>query len=167
MPQPSAFSSDKTHLLDARILSFQVGGKENYVSPEEVHGIEVRFTSEEAFDTLAQTIRIMLHLSIDILTYSDAEDEAEAVISLPDFGSFSIGFMFTFDNYDELIQLSDGDLKEVKVDSMAMLHLFAMAYSTARGMILVKTRGTSLEGTILPIIDPSTFMEKGFSQPDP
>lgn len=35
-----------------------------------------------------------------------------------------------------------------------MSRLFTLAYSDARGMILVKTRGTILEGGILPIMNP-------------
>ncbi|MEZ4825747.1 MAG: hypothetical protein R3C61_05550 [Bacteroidia bacterium] len=152
------FKSNKVHLNDARILSFNVGGSsEIYVAPEEISGINFQVKSEESFNQLEKRVRIILNIIVDILI-NENESSEQRLIS--EFGKYRIGFSFLVDNFDELIHPSGEMESPASVDGTLVTHLLAIAYATARGMILVKTTGTSLEGAILPIIDPSELLDK-------
>ena len=164
MPEEPLFKSEWTHMLDARILSFRVGKeKGDYIPPDEVDGVSFRVESEEAFNVDRKQVRIILSIWIDAYTKPE-EAEGEATQPEPtryeDMGSCRLGFTFFLENFEELINPAEKEEDGLLVDSLTMAHLLAMAYSTSRGMILVKTRGTSLEGSLLPVIDPQQLMEK-------
>ena len=150
-------------MLDARLLAFRVGAEHDpYLTPEDIESMAFRVESEEAFNPEQKQVRLLLNVWIDahVRNEPDAEpDQAEAT-EYKGIGFCRIGFVFTMDNYEELIQPAENFEEGMVVDATAMAHLFAMAYSTSRGMILVKTRGTSLEGSLLPIIDPMVLMDK-------
>lgn len=153
-------------MLDARILAFRVGHEENeYISPEDVVSVSFRVESEEGFHLEERQVRIILNIRIDatLAPNSDDENEKTEIKEIQDVGVCQIGFLFFLENFHDLFKRAE-DEKSLVLDGIAMAHLLAMAYSTARGMILVKTRGTSLEGSLLPIIDPHALMEKGMKQ---
>ena len=164
MPNLSAFKSDLTHILDARMLSFRVGNEEgDYLAPEEVAGVSFRVKSEESFNLDQKQVLIILNIWIDaLLQPTDPEDKSQVQESrrYEGLGFCRLGFIFFLENFEDLVTPSGPDGGLV-VDGQAMSHLLGMAYSTSRGMILVKTRGTSLEGSLLPVLDPKTLMAKG------
>ncbi len=144
-------------MADARILSFNVGGqKGTYFSPEELTGIGFRIESEEGFHIEEKRVQILLNIHTD----AEVKVQQNEVQEVDSIGYFRIGFTFEIDNFDDLVKEDELGVKKLHVDGILMRHLLAIAYSTARGMILVKTRGTLLEGSILPIIDPNELMEK-------
>jgi len=153
----SAFDTNKIQLLDARILTFEVGGTDGlYVSAEEVQSVSFVIESEEFFDAENQFIRIILKVKAS----AETEIAGQENQTFDTMGKFHIGFVFNIENYDDLITETSETEKQITVDDILIRHVFAIAYATARGMILVKTRGTSLDGCILPIVDPGTLMEK-------
>lgn len=164
MPEKPRFESELTHILDARILSFRVGGeKSDYLPPDLVDGVSFRVESEEAFNVEQKQVRIILNIWID--AYAEPEKpEGEAAKPEPtkyeEIGFCRLGFTFFLENFADLIHPAEKNEGGLIVDSLAMANLLAMAYSTSRGMMLVKTRGTSLEGSLLPVIDPQQLMDK-------
>ncbi|MDX2250600.1 MAG: hypothetical protein SF052_27710 [Bacteroidia bacterium] len=158
MSKKATFHSSKVHLTDARILSFSIGGEnEFYITPEELVGVVFRVKSEEFFDTAQKLARVILNIQTDIQFEDDESNELKSVTSI---GKFRLGFSFLVDNFEELIQISEKEETIPSVDGTLITHILAIAYATARGMILVKTMGTYLEGAILPIIDPSELLNK-------
>ncbi|MEZ4772280.1 MAG: hypothetical protein R3D00_03790 [Bacteroidia bacterium] len=152
------FHSSKVHLIDARILSFSIGGEDEfYITPEERVGVGFRVKSEEFFDAGQKLARIILNVQADIQFEDDDGNELKSVTAI---GKFRLGFSFLVDNFEELVLTSEKEETSPSIDGTLITHLLAIAYSTSRGMILVKTMGTYLEGAILPIIDPSELLNK-------
>lgn len=157
MTEESLFSTEKIHMLYARILSFAVGyEQEEYFSTEDIISTEFEVNSEESLNPEHKLVMIILRISSHVDFQRDSEKDK---IHIEKLGDFRIGFTFLIDNFNELIQGGDTEEDSYQIDSLLLRHLLAMAYSTARGMILVKTTGTILENAILPIIDPQELME--------
>jgi len=60
---------------------------------------------------------------------------------------------FEFENMAEVIEFSDGSKVGFHVDILPVL--FGLAYSSARGMLAIRTAGTALENYPIPIVDPT------------
>lgn len=150
-------------MVDARILSFSIGhANERYFSSEDLISSAFRVHSEESLSPSENLVRIILSFEVDAII--ESAEEGKKPDEVPGLGSFHLGFSFVVDNFDELIRTPDAQNSDYQIDQMLGRHLLAIAYSTARGMILVKTTGTVLEGAILPIIDPGELMEMEGSQ---
>lgn len=157
MANQSVFSSEKVHLVDARILAFSIGhSQENYFNSDDLISTEFRVHSEESLNRDDRLIRIILRFDVDALV--QAADEGKVPEEIRGLGAFHLGFAFVVDNFDELVKTPSVSDESYQIDSVLGSHLLAISYSTARGMILVKTTGTVLEGAILPIIDPAELM---------
>ena len=73
-------------------------------------------------------------------------------------GSFQIGFTFKVENLTgHAIQIPGIDEKVPSPE--IVIPLLGTAYSTARGMIMVKTSGTYLEGFALPIVNAQSLLQ--------
>lgn len=71
---------------------------------------------------------------------------------------YGIEFHFEIDNYRDFVKKSKDDL-QIEINLAATL--LGLAYSTARGIIFERTRGTFFDGVVLPVIDPyKALMEK-------
>ncbi len=65
---------------------------------------------------------------------------------------YGIEFHFHVDNLQEfVIETADG---EPQLEASIGATLLGMAYSTARGIVFERTRGTLFSGVLLPVIDP-------------
>jgi len=70
---------------------------------------------------------------------------------------YGIEFHFQIDNFlDFFKERKDGGLD---MNSNLAATLLAMAYSTARGIVYERTRGTFFDGILLPVIDPYKVLE--------
>jgi hypothetical protein len=63
-----------------------------------------------------------------------------------------IEFRFVVENFEDFVKVEEKD--EIRIDAALAATLLAMAYSTARGIVFERTRGTFFDGVILPVIDP-------------
>lgn len=70
---------------------------------------------------------------------------------------YGLEFQFYVDNFSDFFK----ERKSGKVDMDITLAatLLAMAYSTARGVVYERTRGTYFDGILLPVIDPFKVLE--------
>ncbi len=88
--------------------------------------------------------RCRLYLSLD------AHDNNEKPIGLS--LHYGIEFHFFVENFSDFFRdRKDGG---VEMNSNLAATLLAMAYSTARGIVYERTRGTFFDGVLLPVIDP-------------
>ncbi|GJM32391.1 MAG: hypothetical protein DHS20C18_13920 [Saprospiraceae bacterium] len=71
---------------------------------------------------------------------------------------YGIEFHFLVDNFKDFVK--EGKNKEVQIEISLAATLFGMAYSTARGIVFERTRGTFFAGVILPVIDPYEALKK-------
>jgi hypothetical protein len=79
---------------------------------------------------------------------------------LPIKGSYKIEFIFYIDNLPDFIESIEEEIKKILFHPVLLNTLASIVYSTARGIILTRTQGTSLDGVILPVIDPRLLVEK-------
>lgn len=71
-------------------------------------------------------------------------------------GEFHFVFVFHVENLDELAITDEKGL--IELDGNLGNALAAISYSTARGIMLVRLKGTALEFFILPVIDPKKLL---------
>lgn len=65
---------------------------------------------------------------------------------------YGIEFHFVVDNLSDFILPKEN--ASFHMDAAIGVTLLSMAYSTARGIVYERTRGTFLDGVLLPVIDP-------------
>ncbi|GGK83272.1 hypothetical protein ACD591_14165 [Rufibacter glacialis] len=71
--------------------------------------------------------------------------------------TFHIGFTYFIENFEEyLIHFNDSE--EAIPSPVIMIPLVGAAYSTARGMIIIKAQGTAFEGFSLPIVNAQSLI---------
>lgn len=64
---------------------------------------------------------------------------------------YGIEFHFRVENFQDFVQEKKGN---IQMDAGFVATLLGMAFSTARGIVFERTRGTFFEGIVLPVIDP-------------
>jgi len=87
----------------------------------------------------------------------DAVDDQQQAVGLK--VEYGIEFHFEVENYQHLVKKLGNDELEIDIDLAATL--LGLAYSTARGIIFERTRGTFFDGVILPTIDPYQALKEG------
>jgi len=106
------------------------------------------YSQNSAFNFDQKNIRIRLEILLDGI------DEQETLIGVQ--GDFGLDFHFHIENIEEFIEESEGNKK---ISDNLGTTLISIAYSTARGIVLERTQGTFLNGTILPVIDPKELLK--------
>lgn len=64
---------------------------------------------------------------------------------------YGIEFHFQVENVHDFLK---EDEDSIQMDATLGATLMGMAYSTARGIIFERTRGTFFDGVIIPVVDP-------------
>lgn len=73
--------------------------------------------------------------------------------------SFKIGLILNVDNIEEMVGKGDnGEFIPLNKDFYP--HIFAISYSTIRGIVYTKTLGTKNAGIILPVVHPKRFYKR-------
>jgi hypothetical protein len=97
---------------------------------------------------------IVVDFSIDI-SLKNTEEKVAHIQTL---------FHYQVDNLNECIEVNGNVIKDTHPDfGKFLITITGASYSTMRGIISEKFRGTILDRALLPIIDPSQF----FKPPDP
>jgi hypothetical protein len=95
---------------------------------------------------------IKMDLTIEIKTESKSQNHGEAT------GSFHLVFLYQVENLDDLIETSQSSMIELHPALGSALS--AISYSTARGVLLTRLRGTALQNFMLPVINPNSLIQK-------
>jgi len=112
--------------------------------PKKAEFFDFGISNEMGHNFNDKRCRCRLYLSLD------ACDSMEKPIGLSlDYG---IEFHFFVENFLDFFRDQKG--KGIDMDSNLGATLLAMAYSTARGIVYERTRGTFFDGVLLPVIDP-------------
>lgn len=136
---------EKIHLLSINIFSAKLDTEEAFLeSPQRIKGFEFGIAHETAHSFEDKHSRFRLYFTMD------ARNEEEEPLGVT--VEYGIEFHFYVENFQDFIIESEG--KELQMDSALPATLLGMAYSTSRGIIFERTRGTFFEGVILPVIDP-------------
>jgi hypothetical protein len=119
-------------------------------SLENVQGHEYNLEFDLAFNLDDSMIKADFELKIN--TKSKEEVEAESV------GDFHFVYIFHVENLQELA-IPDAK-KEISLHGGLGNAIASITYSTSRGLLLARLKGTGLENFILPVIDPNSLLKK-------
>ena len=146
---------DKIHLVSINIFKANLETTDEYLeSPQKSSSFEFNIGHNIAHNYNEDRSRYRLFFLLNAL---DTGGDALGVQV-----EYGIEFHFIVDNLKELTKkIKDGQL-QVQFDLAATL--FGMAYSTARGIVFERTRGTFFDGVILPVIDPYQALLKEAEQ---
>lgn len=71
--------------------------------------------------------------------------------------TMSILFKFLIHDFDSYVVYEGNEA--IQVQHILLHSMAAISYSTARGIFYTRTLGTSMEGVILPVIQPDTLLK--------
>lgn len=142
----SKLNPDLLHLADVKIVKAQIDSPlelyENFPLAWSLHlDFDASFNLK---DNLVRTV-----LLVEAKTDSGKEDEKIQEAE----GMFQIAFFFLVENLKELTSLSEDNV--LIVDTGLLNALASISYSTARGILLTRYKGTAFNDFILPIIRPN------------
>lgn len=110
----------------------------------EVSGFSSQVSVSPSYSIEDNTIQIDVHI-----TCQSVNEVAQPTgIS----GLFNMRFVFSAGNMQDHLLTASAGAESIPSPAL-MVPLIGAAYSTARGMIIVKALGTSLEGVTLPIVN--------------
>jgi len=140
---------EKITIEHIAILQSQVSASDNFLKNiQKPHQIEIQQKQDSSFDMEQKKVRIRLK------TLLEATDNEKNKLGVS--GQFTIDFYIHVANFDDFI-VKEGDKKTVHASLGSTL--MGIIYSTARGIILERTHGTYLNGTILPVINPHKLIQ--------
>jgi hypothetical protein len=139
------FDPEKIQLLDFKLLKGQVETPEDF-DEEKLNGFDLDNTLKLGFNLDEKLAKVDLKIKIT----ANSTDVAVASTL------FQMAFIFQTTNMDELAKLDE--------NQALMLHpalgnsLAAIAYSTARGVLLTRLQGTVFQDFILPVVSSTKLL---------
>lgn len=144
------FDADKLHLVDVRILSGSINSPFEF-DTESVDHYDLDMNYDTGFNLGEDMVKSEFTISVKTESKNDQEEAT---------GSFKFAFVFNVENLSDLA-VHEGDKKKaLKVDSNLSTALASLTYSTARGILLTRFKGTVLNDFILPIIQPTNLLKR-------
>lgn len=141
---------EKIHLLSIRTVKGNIDSDKD-VPQELIAGHSFSFEAVSGMDAEQNIIGLMLTIGIEAI---DAKDNALGVN-----GSYTHEIIFQTENMMDFLEEKEVEGKKEKIiDALLVSTLFAIGYSTVRGIIFSRTQGTSLGTVILPVIDPKKLL---------
>jgi len=140
---------DKIQILDFRILQGALNSPFSFsISSIDSYSFKVGFDMGFSFDEE----RIKSEFKIKIETNSGEDNEIEAS------GMFHFTFIFGLVGLDNLASY---DKKHNVIDVHPALAnaISSITYSTSRGILMSRFKGTALENFILPVISPNDLLD--------
>jgi len=143
------FDPKKVRILKTNILEFQANNDvNNPVKKEQIEGFTSSLNIDVGYNLKKRIFRVFISI---IMSAKDKKNRA-----LKASGKISVEFIFEVDNLKEFIVK---EKKKEKIQAILGIALTGIAYSTMRGIILVKSQETILDGIILPVVDPITMVQ--------
>lgn len=148
-------AAEKIHLNRVSVFSLSLKAKESYIdNPKQPVIFETSFAYENADNEDLGMLRFRLYFEIFALNANEEYLGAGAEIG--------IEFHFKVDNFQDFIIKGEGE--DTFIDYNIGSTLLAIAYSTARGIVLERTQNSYLGGVLLPVIDPMVAVKENVRQ---
>ncbi len=138
---------EKIHIVNTQIVKCAIECPFDF-SLEEVllHNSDLKF--ELGFNLEDDMVKADFELTVS--TQSSEQVETEAT------GTFHFVYIFQVENLKELA-IPDQN-KEIILHGGLGNALASITYSTSRGVLFARLKGTGLENFVLPVIDPNTLL---------
>lgn len=141
------FYPEKIHLVKVEIIKCHIDSPFEF-SSDKIKGHEFSMEFDLGFNLEDKLIKA--DFKLNIASKSDGENIEEAS------GIFHFTFIFNVENLNELA-IPDSDLS-INLNGSLGNALASITYSTTRGILFTRLKGTALENFILPVIDPNELV---------
>jgi preprotein translocase subunit SecB len=157
MPKPSnKVIPEKIHIRGINVINFDLKSTDDYLDyPQKPQQLSIEMANEIAHNFEKNAARYRLNFKFV------AVDQDREQIGLH--AEIGIEFHFRIDNLDDFLKKDDDQLK---TDASISIALMGIAYSTARGIVLEKTKNTFFDGIMLPVVDPIALLKESMEQTD-
>ncbi|PSR11778.1 MAG: hypothetical protein C7N36_14795 [Bacteroidetes bacterium] len=136
---------EQIHLTSINIIKAHLETSDAFLeNPVKAYGFQFGLAHKMAHNMTDNRSRCRLYFTLK------AHDESENPIGID--LEYGIEFHFVVENLSDFILPKEND--SFQMDAAIAATLLGMAYSTARGIVYERTRGTFLDGVLLPVIDP-------------
>ena len=139
---------DKIHIANIAIVKCHIDSPFEFQS-ENTKGHEFSMGFELGFNLEDKLVKA--DFQFEITTKSDGENLDEAQ------GTFHFIYVFNVENLDELA-IPDKNYN-IELNGGLGNALASITYSTTRGILFARLKGTALENFILPVIDPNKLLD--------
>lgn len=148
-PLPPDFS--KVFLAEAIFVESSIKNPKKIFDKSLIDAFKTEFSLQPTFNVQNKSVKV------DIKLHCTAFDEKEEPTGIE--GKFHLEFTFVVEEMENHLVKSKNSERLVPVREI-MIPLAGTAYSTARGMIIMKVLGTPLEGFSLPIVNAQELFAK-------
>lgn len=139
---------EKIHIVDTQIVKCSIECPFGFNSQEvEKYDLDLNFDLAFNIDDLL----VKANFELNVQTSSKEETEKEAQ------GNFHFIYIYQVENLKELAIPDEN--KEIELNGSLGNALASITYSTSRGILFARLRGTGLENFILPVIDPNSLLK--------
>lgn len=140
---------DQIHLEQIHILSANFETDNHYREhPVQPHSIRFAFGKDIAHNMELGRSRFRLSIVMTGLN----KEEKPLGLEL----KYELEFHFKVDNFHDFVHTSED--KTIQLDGVYGATLLGIAFSTSRGIIYERTRGTFMDGVLMPVVDPMKFL---------
>lgn len=138
------FNPERISIAEFLMLKDQVDIPEVF-NPQKVKDYLIDNSLELSVNTDFNLLRA--DLFVEVKTDSKGQNSSEAS------GSFHLAFLYYIEKLKELVNFSSDHTTEI--NPWLAQTISSITYSTARGILMARLRGTALQWFILPVIDPN------------
>ena len=140
---------EKIHLLEVRNNKSQITASDEYINrPIAPAEINMDFGHEAAFNFEQKGARIRF---FSLFTGVNEQSEEIGLNA-----EFNFEIHFRIDNFEEFVKEDNGTKR---IESLLMVTLIGIVFSTCRGIIMEKTAASYFKKLIIPIIDPASLVK--------
>lgn len=140
---------EKINIINTQIVKCNIDSPFDF-SMENIEGHSFDLDFDLAFNLDDSMVKADLVLNVS--TKSKEEVEIESL------GAFHFVYVFYVENLNELAIPDEN--KEISLHGGLGNALASITYSTSRGILLARLKGTGLENFVLPVIDPNSLLKK-------
>lgn len=147
--QAERLNLNKIRLVNVNILGINIYSPNNITSTDKnLVGFGFGFEVDEGLNQKEKLAKLILKFEIIAVLSKKAKQESK--------GTFNFEYIFHIENMEEYVIKRK---REFLVKNVLGANLLGISYSTSRGLIIAKTKGTFLENAFLPIIHPDELVK--------
>ena len=138
---------EKIHIANTAIVKCNIDSPFDF-QPEKANGHEFDMNFELGFNLEDKLVKA--DFKLEVTTKSEGENIEEAK------GSFHFVYVFHVENL-EVLAIPDKNYR-IELNGGLGNALASITYSTTRGILFARLKGTALENFMLPVIDPNKLL---------
>lgn len=148
LPDQIIIDTEKLCLQQVSLVKGWLNATDEYVAnPQQPEGITFQLGHRFGINRAEKTCRFLLEIKLEGVRASGEILGVEA--------AYTLDFHFLVDNFEDYVI---GKGKRYHLHPMLGATLLGIAFSTSRGIILERIKGSYLDGIILPVISPMKFL---------